>query len=62
MLLRALALWAFPMFWLVDTGDPVLIALAFSVALFAWAAMYGPMGAFFSELFGTRVRYTPEPP
>ncbi len=53
-----LALWAFPMFWLVDTRNPVLIALAFSVALFAWSAMYGPMGAFFSELFGTRVRYS----
>jgi MFS transporter, MHS family, shikimate and dehydroshikimate transport protein len=53
-----LALWAFPMFWLVDTGNPVLISLSFSVALFAWAAMYGPMGAFFSELFGTRVRYS----
>ena len=51
-------LWAFPMFWLVDTGNPVLISLAFSVALFAWSAMYGPMGAFFSELFGTRVRYS----
>jgi MFS transporter, MHS family, shikimate and dehydroshikimate transport protein len=46
------------MFWLVDTGNPVLIALAFSVALLAWSAMYGPMGAFFSELFGTRVRYS----
>jgi MFS family permease len=53
-----LALWAFPMFWLVDTGSPVLVALSFSVALFAWAAMYGPMGAFFSELFSTRVRYS----
>jgi metabolite-proton symporter len=53
-----LGLWAFPMFWLVDTRNPVLIALAFSVGLFAWSAMYGPMGAFFSELFGTRVRYS----
>ncbi|MDQ3236750.1 MAG: MFS transporter, partial [Actinomycetota bacterium] len=53
-----LGLWAFPMFWLVDTGNPVLISLSFSIALFAWAAMYGPMGAFFSELFGTRVRYS----
>ncbi len=41
-----------------DTGNLVLIALAFSGALFAWSAMYGPMGAFFSELFGTRVRYS----
>jgi MHS family shikimate/dehydroshikimate transporter-like MFS transporter len=51
-------LWAFPMFWLVDTGNPFLITLAFSVGMFAWSAMYGPMGAFFSELFGTRVRYS----
>lgn len=54
----SVGLWAFPMFWLVDTGSPVLISLAFSVGLFAWSAMYGPMGAFFSELFGTRVRYS----
>ncbi len=51
-------LWAFPMFWLIDTRSPVLIALAFSVGMFAWSAVYGPMGAFFSELFGTRVRYS----
>src|SRR5215204_5127717 len=44
------------MFWLVDTGNPVLISLAFWVALVAWSAMYGPMGALFSELFGTRVQ------
>jgi len=53
-----LGLWAFPMFWLVDTGNPVLIALAFSIGVFAWSAVYGPMGAFFSELFSTRVRYS----
>lgn len=53
-----LGLWAFPMFWLVDTADPILITVAFSVGLFAWSATYGPMGAFFSELFGTRVRYS----
>ena len=53
-----LGLWAFPMFWLVDTGNPVLIAVAFSVGMFAWSSAYGPMGAFFSELFGTRVRYS----
>ncbi len=53
-----LGLWAFPMVWLVDTANPVLISLAFSVGMVAWSAMYGPMGAFFSELFGTRVRYS----
>jgi MFS family permease len=53
-----MGLWAFPMFWLVDTGNPALIALAFSVGMFGWSATYGPMGAFFSELFDTRVRYS----
>jgi MFS family permease len=53
-----IGLWAFPMFWLIDTRKPVLIAVASSVAMFAWAAVYGPMGAYFSELFGTRVRYS----
>jgi metabolite-proton symporter len=51
-------LWGFPMFLLVDTGNPVLITFAFSVGFFAWSAMYGPMGAFFSELFPARVRYS----
>jgi MFS family permease len=46
------------MFWLVDTGKPFLIVLAFSIGMFAFSAMYGPVGAFFSELFGTRVRYS----
>jgi hypothetical protein len=46
------------MFRLVDTGNPILISFAFSVGMFAWAAIYGPLGAFFSELFDTRVRYS----
>ena len=54
----ALGLWAFPTFWLVDTRNPVWISLAFAVGLFFLAAFYGPLGAFFSELFGTRVRYS----
>ena len=51
-------LWAFPMFWLFDTKTPALIALALSVGMVFFAMMYGPMAAFFSELFGTRVRYS----
>lgn len=51
--------FAFPFFWLLDTGSPVLIALAIVAALaIGHAAMYGPQAAFFSELFGTRVRYS----
>jgi metabolite-proton symporter len=53
-----LGLWAFPMFRLIDTGNPVLISLAFTVGMIAWSAMYGPMGAFYSELFPARVRYS----
>ncbi len=51
-------LWAFPMFWLFDTGNPVLITVAFSVGMVAFAVLYGPMGAYLPELFGTRLRYS----
>ncbi len=51
-------LWAFPMFWLVDTGNPVLVTVAFSVGMLAFAVLYGPMGAYLPELFGTRLRYS----
>jgi metabolite-proton symporter len=50
--------WAFPMFTLINTGDPVLIGIALSVGLIAFAALFGPMGAFLPELFATRYRYT----
>lgn len=52
-------LFAFPFFWLVNTGVAVVIWLAIILALaIGHAAMYGPQAAFFSELFGTRVRYS----
>jgi metabolite-proton symporter len=52
-------LFAFPFFWLLDTRDPQMIwvAIAIGVAI-GHAAMYGPQASFFSELFGTRVRYS----
>jgi metabolite-proton symporter len=52
-------LFAYPLFLLLDTREPPLIwlALAIGLALFH-AAMYGPQGAFFAELFGTHVRYS----
>jgi metabolite-proton symporter len=53
-----LGLFAFPFFWLVDSGVTVLVWLALFVGLTAVAAMYGPQAAFFSELFGTHVRYS----
>jgi MFS transporter, MHS family, shikimate and dehydroshikimate transport protein len=53
------ALFAYPLFWLLDTGSPPLVRLALVVPLvFAHSPMYGPQAAFLSELFGTRVRYS----
>jgi MHS family shikimate/dehydroshikimate transporter-like MFS transporter len=52
-------LWAFPLFGLMDTKSPALIALAIVVGVnIGHDLMYGPQGAYFSELFGTRVRYS----
>ncbi|HJZ79172.1 MAG TPA: MFS transporter, partial [Pyrinomonadaceae bacterium] len=52
-------LFAFPFFWLVETSRTSLMTLAIVVALVGGhAAMYGPQASFFSELFGTRVRYS----
>ncbi|KOV83488.1 MFS transporter [Nocardia sp. NRRL S-836] len=50
--------WIFAFFALLDTKNPVLITLATTVGLVLHGAMYGPQAAFFSELFGTRVRYS----
>jgi metabolite-proton symporter len=52
-------LFAFPFFWLVETSRTGLMMLAVVVALVVGhASMYGPQASFFSELFGTRVRYS----
>src|SRR6267154_156013 len=50
-------LFAFPSFWLIERG-PGLVALAIVVAMVGHDMMYGPMAAYFSELFGTGVRYS----
>jgi MFS family permease len=54
----ALAMFAFPFFWMVDTCTVPVIWLALVVALIVHAMMYAPQAAFLSELFGTEVRYT----
>jgi metabolite-proton symporter len=54
----ALAIFAFPFFWMADTGNSTWLTLALALALVAVAAMYAPQAAFFSELFGTDVRYS----
>ncbi len=53
------ALLAFPVFLLIDTGEPVLIWGALAVGLgVVYMAVYAPLAAFWAELFETRVRYT----
>jgi MFS family permease len=52
------ALWAGPMFWLVHTGDPVVMAVAFSVGIVLYTMIFAPLGAYLPEMFSTRVRYT----
>lgn len=51
-------LFAFPFFWLVDLKSTDALWIAVTVGLIIHSAMYGPQAAFFSELFGTRVRYS----
>jgi metabolite-proton symporter len=53
------ALFAYPLFWLIDTGSTPALWLGIVVAfVFSHAAMYAPQAAFLSELFGARVRYS----
>jgi len=52
------AIWAFPLFWLVDTGTGWGMTLALLGGQFAVSLMYGPMAAFLAELFDARVRYS----
>ena len=49
---------AFPFFWLIETKMIALVWLAIVLGMVGHSAMYGPQAAFFSELFGTNVRYS----
>lgn len=50
---------AFPYFWLLQTGQTEWVWLAIAISLgIAHGAVYAPQAAFFSELFGTNVRYS----
>ncbi|GIL35171.1 MFS transporter [Phycicoccus sp. DTK01] len=50
--------WGFVYFGMIDSLSGPQIMLATLVGLFFHALMYSPQAAFFSELFGTSVRYT----
>lgn len=51
-------LWAFPFFGLINTANPGLILLAFTVMLLAQSLMAGPQAAMIAELFPSAVRYS----
>ena len=49
---------AFPAFWLIDTGSPLLIWIAMSGWIVGGGALYGISGAVTAELFPARMRYS----
>src|SRR5947199_7816885 len=54
-----MAIFAFPYFMLMNSGDPVIFSLAVGLSLpifHAW--VYGPQAALIAERFGTRSRYS----
>jgi MFS family permease len=53
-----IGLWAWAFFALLDTKNTFAVIVAVTVGLVLHGAMYGPQAAFFSELFGTSVRYS----
>jgi MFS transporter, MHS family, shikimate and dehydroshikimate transport protein len=54
----ALAIWVFPMFWLITTGSVLIATIALVVAQVFFSSTYGPAPALFSEMFGHKVRYS----
>jgi MFS family permease len=54
----ATVVWGFAFFALLDTRQPVMITLAAVGGLLIFAAYSSVIGAFFSELFPTKVRYS----
>jgi metabolite-proton symporter len=53
-----MAVWAFVMFPLIDTGSLALITIAVCGGQIIIAMMYGPQAALLAELFSTEVRYS----
>jgi MFS family permease len=53
-----IALWAVPMFLLIDTGSLLWLAVGTFIAGCFLSIMYGPQAALFAELFTPEMRYT----
>lgn len=52
------AIWAWPMFFLIDTANLVWIFIAVFVCFAIHSLMFGPQVALYSELFSTEVRFS----
>ena len=53
------ALFAFPLFWLLDTRDPAIVICTIVVAItFGQMVMFGIGAPWYSELFSARLRYS----
>lgn len=50
--------YAWPFYALVDTGSYTLFLVAMMFAQVLQSMMFAPLGALFSEMFGTATRYT----
>jgi metabolite-proton symporter len=53
-----LGVFAFPLFWLLETREPALVVLAIVIGFGGSAAIFGPMPAYYAELFGPKIRYS----
>lgn len=54
----ALAMFAFPFIWIIDTGNVPTIWLAMCLALALVGAIYGPLSSLMCEQFATKHRYS----
>lgn len=53
-----MGLFAFPLFWLIDTGSVPLVFIGLLVAFTIHATMYGPQAALYAEMFPADVRFS----
>lgn len=56
--LGAMTLWIFPTFMAIDSGNMLLLVLAYVVGALFFAVSYGPQATFIAELFDASVRFT----
>jgi metabolite-proton symporter len=53
-----MAVFAFPLFWLVDTGSIPVVLIGLIIGFTIHAMMYGPQAALYAEMFPADVRYS----